>query len=136
MGRHWVPVVALGLAFSCSNPDDAVIPAGVVPADTMVVMLSELHLIEGARSGKQIMGDSLSIDEYYDALYLRHGVEAERFKTSFAWYSRHPERLEALYEEVIVRLSAGDVPSTPNRSSESTSLDTVRVRSTPVREEP
>jgi len=128
--------LVLGLVgIGCANPNETAIPAGIVPADTMAVMLSELHLIEGARSGKQIMGDSLSMDAYYDALYVRHGVEAERFKTSFAWYSRNPKLLEALYEDVIVRLSAGDVPKIPVGDNAGRP-DTVKVRSTPARSEP
>jgi hypothetical protein len=81
------------------------IPADVIGHQQMVEMLVDIHVIEGARSGTLILGDTNSIPDYYSRIYLKYGTTEQDFKTSFDWYTHHPEKLKAVYEDVIVALS-------------------------------
>jgi len=84
---------------------DVKLPAGYINEQDMVPILVDIHLIEGARSGKLVLGDTNSLPDYYAKIYEKHNITEAEFKESFAWYTEHPEKLKAVYEEVIVSLS-------------------------------
>jgi hypothetical protein len=84
---------------------DVKLPAGYISEQNMVPIMVDIHLIEGARSGKLVLGDTNSLPDYYAKIYEKHNVTEAEFKQSFAWYTEHPEKLKSVYEEVIVSLS-------------------------------
>ena len=71
----------------------------------MVDILVDIHVIEGARSGTLILGDTNTIPDYYSRIYLKHETTEKDFKRSFSWYTLHPKELKLVYEDVIVALS-------------------------------
>jgi hypothetical protein len=81
------------------------VPTGMLSHQEMVDILVDVHVIEGARSGTLILGDTNSIPDYYSRIYLKHNTTEQDFKTSFDWYTHHPEKLKMVYEDVIVALS-------------------------------
>lgn len=90
---------------SCSGNDDLKVPKNILPKDTMVAVLTDMHIIEGAKTGRDIMGDSLKADIYFAKLYHKHGTTKARFDSSFSFYSRHPEVMDEMYDRVIERLN-------------------------------
>lgn len=96
----------LGLCFfsSCINQDVRV-PERVLSKTEMVPIMVDMHLVEGARSGKLILGDTNQLPDYYAKVYAKHNVSEDDFKASFHWYGEHPEKLQEVFEEVIVELS-------------------------------
>ena len=42
---------------------------------------------------------------YYEAMFKEQDVTREQFERTFRWYSEHPERLKAVYEDVLTELS-------------------------------
>ncbi len=103
--KHLLPVLFLATALTACVDHDVKQPEGVLSHDQMVDILVDIHLIEGARSGTQILGDTNSIPDYYAHIYIKHGTTEQDFKTSFDWYTQHPKILKAVYEDVIVALS-------------------------------
>ncbi|MDZ7848727.1 MAG: hypothetical protein U5L96_19455 [Owenweeksia sp.] len=50
----------LGL-IACQGPPPEKRPVHVIPADSMALILTDIHLVEGAKVGQRIMGDSLTV---------------------------------------------------------------------------
>jgi hypothetical protein len=98
-------IICLVLLFAggCGYPDFQP-PEGVPDAATMKDVLFEIHLVEGAKSGQSIYGDSIPVDYYYEAVYRKYGLTAASFDSAMTVYSRNPGALDAIFEEVIERL--------------------------------
>jgi len=80
-------------------------PDWVIPEDKMIVILTDVHLIEGARIGKKVLGDSLYAIDHYTKLWDKHNIRESQYDSSFRFYSRNAEKMDLLYEEVITNLS-------------------------------
>lgn len=72
----------------------------------MVEILTDAHIIEGARIGSQMMGDSLSIDVYYDKLWDKYQISRSIYDSNFSYYARNPQVMEQLYQRVLANLSS------------------------------
>lgn len=67
----------------------------------MVAVLIDIHIIEGARNGALILGDTNKIEDYYAKIYDKHGIEEDAFKTTFHFLSQHPKQFIPIYEQVL-----------------------------------
>jgi hypothetical protein len=81
------------------------LPKGYLQPDKMGDVLLDMHLIEGARSGTLVMGDTNKLPDYYARIYAKHGVDEQTFKESMYWYTKHPELLKKIYEKVVIDLT-------------------------------
>lgn len=80
-------------------------PAGYLDEDKLGDILLDMHLIEGARSGTLVMGDTNKLPDYYARIYAKHEVTETEFKESLYWYTKHPELLKKIYEKVVIDLT-------------------------------
>jgi hypothetical protein len=80
-------------------------PENVLPQQKMVEILYDMHLLEGARSGTMILGDTNSLPDYYSRVYQKHQVSEQQFKESFYWYTLHPNELKLVYDDLIIELT-------------------------------
>lgn len=101
--RTWLFSVLLLLS-SCWGRRDSV-PEGILDEAAMVDLMVDVHLVEGARSGVTIMGDSLSLDAYYRTVLIKHGLDSLSYRENFEYYSARPEKLEGIFEQVVEKLS-------------------------------
>lgn len=103
------------LLSSCSGGGSLNVPDDVIPRDSMVSALVDLHLIEGAKVGQKVMGDTVKINTYYAKMYQKYGVTRKQFEKSFKFYSEHPDDMNKMYQEVIERLNKiqQEPPRTP-----------------------
>lgn len=101
--RTWLFSVLLLLS-SCWGGRDSV-PEGILDEAAMVDLMVDVHLVEGARSGVTIMGDSLSLDAYYRTVLIKHGLDSLSYRENFEYYSARPEKLEGIFEQVVEKLS-------------------------------
>jgi len=79
----------------------------VLPQDSMIVLLTDLQLVDGAvsmkaRTGKPVREISLA---YTDLILQKHHVEKETFDESIRYYSYYAEKMDAIYEGVINNLT-------------------------------
>jgi len=79
----------------------------VLQADSMVIILAELHMADAivdAVKDKELSFGHLS-SEYFDAVMKKHHLEREVFEESMRYYAFHTEELSEIYEKVIISLS-------------------------------
>ena len=83
------------------------VPAGLIPADSMVRILVDVHLIESSlktiHTKKQ--DNERYTDSYYHTLFEKHHITREQFLHSLEYYERDAKMLEKIYEDVIIELS-------------------------------
>lgn len=94
---------------ACQPPQAPVketpLPDWVMPEDKMTEIMIDVHIIEGARIGKKVLGDSLYALDHYQKLWDKHGITKEYYDSSFDFYCQNAERMDRIYEDVILRLS-------------------------------
>lgn len=90
---------------SCESPVAIEIPEGTLSESEMVDILTDMHLVEGAKVGNKIMGDTLRAPVYYKKVYNKYGITEQKFETDFRFYSTHPEMMTKVYEKVIENLN-------------------------------
>lgn len=78
----------------------------VLSQDSMVVLMTDLQLVDGAVNVKS-RGNQLM--EEYSSAYTRqvlekHNLSHEVFSESMRYYSYHVEKMDEIYEQVIIRL--------------------------------
>jgi len=84
---------------------------GIVPPDSMEILLVEVHLAESYRNLHQVLtpSDTLSSPEMaqlYRQILKPYGVSTERFLDSYAYYeAQHPVVMDSLYSGVTRRLN-------------------------------
>ena len=96
----------LGLASCRTQAEEPVRPDWLLPEDSMVMILTDVHLAEGARSGTRVLGDSLHRpSDYYKKVYEKYGIDAAQYDSIFSWYSAHAPLMNELYAHVLERLN-------------------------------
>jgi hypothetical protein len=85
---------------SCGKKEVS-IPSGVFSLEEMVPVLVDIHVIEGARNGSLILGDTNTIEDYYSKVYEKHGILEADFKKSFQFYSENPALFVPIFERVL-----------------------------------
>ncbi len=98
------------LAGACSNKDAFVKPTGIISQDSMVSILTDIHLVEGAKIGRKIIGDTLTANDYYNKIYNKHSISKEKFDKSFEFYNNHVKIMDKVHEIVIEKLNSLEIP--------------------------
>ena len=95
------------LLSSCSGKQETRIPGDILAKEKMAEILADIHIQEAALSLNLASRDSSSdsVEPLYLSVLKKHGVEQPLYDESFSFYSKHPELMNALYEEVITMLS-------------------------------
>ena len=104
--KVWKLFVGLGLLVglsSCGRPE-VQIPSTVLSSKAMIPIMVDVHVVEGARNGALILGDTNGIEDYYAKIYEKHHITEQQFKESFAFYSSHPDIFIPIYEAVVESL--------------------------------
>lgn len=81
--------------------------SGVLDANTMTEVLTDLYLLEGYYAiESQYRFDSMSPEllSACDTLLEKHHVTRENVEKSFDYYSQHPEEYKSIQEDVAARL--------------------------------
>ena len=97
------------LVVACQNPQKVVIPQDTIPADSMSLLLTDMHLVDGAKVGRRMIGDSLGVVDYYNKIYSKYNISEKRFTKSFNFYSSHPALMNDIYDQVLENLNKLDV---------------------------
>ena len=81
-------------------------PANIIPSETMVPLLVDLQLIEGANTTKHFLGDTgrANYELLYNTVFEKHSVRKEQFDSAMVYYTRNGSQLEAIYDQVIEEL--------------------------------
>jgi len=107
---HFIPFIFIILAAACYRPapEPRFDMAQVLPEDTMVVLMTEMQLIDGAINLKGRKGEPMSqyAEAYSQQILERHGITEESFKESIRYYSYYIDKMNDIYEKVIDSLGA------------------------------
>ena len=98
----------------------------VLELDRMCAILTDIHLLEGAKKGRRVIGDTLRIETYYQKIFKKHHTSPKYFSFSFSYYAKHPDIMNTIYERVVENLNRMEVVS-PKWDKEK---DSVRVKKT------
>jgi hypothetical protein len=100
--------VSFGLFTQCGEEAAVVsVPSTVLPPDSMVSILRDLHLMESGINGHFFQSNQIVADRSIlrGLVFEKHKVEASYFLKSMDFYSANPEHLDSVYQQVIVELS-------------------------------
>ncbi|MCH8554188.1 MAG: DUF4296 domain-containing protein [Schleiferiaceae bacterium] len=98
--RFWAGLVMLALC-CCSSNKEFETPEGYLLPEKMRAIMVDLHMIEGAKAGISVVGDSLPVAYYYESLYQKHNITAAQLDSNLQFYASHQEVLDKIYENVI-----------------------------------
>lgn len=95
------------LLIACSRPE-VIVPSTVISRDSMISILSDMHLAEAAIQLRNLgSSDTARAESYarYRYVFRKYNISAEQFRQSFSFYRSQPEYFNKMYKEVITRLS-------------------------------
>jgi hypothetical protein len=82
-------------------------PGNLIPEENLVPMLVDFHLaysIQQSPDFADVISKTDSIDPYSN-IFQKHGFSKLEFDTTLSWYTRNPEYLVEVYNDVIMKLS-------------------------------
>jgi hypothetical protein len=116
MSRYFSILSLVIILYACYHdaPEPSFDMGLVIPQDSMVILMTDLQLVDGAVNLKSRSGKSLSdyANAYTDQVLEKHGVSREEFTESIRYYSFHIEKMDKIYEEVIIRLGKTESEAT------------------------
>ena len=91
--------------YSCSK-NGGTIPEGVIPKDTMISVMADIHLAESRlmMSGKYAQNTNLK-STYMQEVLHRSNIDTSRLQKSFSYYSSQPELFSEMYDKVMEEIS-------------------------------
>jgi hypothetical protein len=102
------------LLLGCGGGEEKVdIPEDVIGPDSMVPILVDFHLAEGAilEIQKQKQSAAQPAANYYAAILKKHGIDREKFDRSLQFYSNYPALYIQIYDEVLAELNKKEAAS-------------------------
>jgi len=99
-------ILTLGSCYH-TIPDPSFNMALVIPADSMVSLLTDIHLADGVINNIKVKDKSVEhlSNEYFSVVMKKHKIGRDTFEESLRYYAYHAEELDKIYEKVIVNLS-------------------------------
>jgi hypothetical protein len=91
----------------------------VLPADSMVSLLTDIHVVDGIISALKEKKKPVShlSEEYFDLVLKKHSMNRETFEESMRYYAYHTEELNRIYEQVIINLSKQESMTHPDKGT-------------------
>lgn len=98
---------------SCADDKEAEIPEGLIDSNTFAAIMIDVQLTEGMNTQKNYSrhddGKDDKTPDPYAAIFKKHGVKAEEFRSAYDFYSQNPAKMEVIYEQVLDSLNKLDV---------------------------
>ena len=116
-------VVFMGCAPDAVDRDPQVQPPeGVLDRAEFVRVLTEIQMVEAVSNLRTYRNDNEKqrLAEAYNDVWLRTGVSAETFETSYEWWWAQPAAMKAMLRDVVDALK--QMESDANRAAEADSL--------------
>ena len=104
--RSIVVVLFVALLFGCRPEEKSVPPpANLLPRDKMVKVLVDMNILEAAVRFNTIREKKISDSLFYFNIYKAHNITREQYDASMQYYSRDPDVIISIMDEVINELS-------------------------------
>lgn len=85
-------------------------PQRLIPQDSMVLILTDMHIIEGSKIGDRVMSDTLKLEDLYQKVYSKFNMSKEVFQENFDYYSSQPKVMNLLFQQTVENLNRIQVP--------------------------
>ena len=98
--------ILLTVFFSCIQQTEKE-PIHLLSEAQMIEALTDIHLLESAVKLNLIEGlknDSLTLRDYYEALFDLKPYSYKEFQESFTYFTRRPSQMEAFLDSVLIRV--------------------------------
>jgi len=93
-------------AFQCCIRSEESAPKELIPPDSMVNILVDVHIAEAAANVARINDvEKFSASDLYPDIFKTHLTDSISFRKSFDYYLHHPKKLDKIYEQVLNELS-------------------------------
>jgi hypothetical protein len=95
------------LLFSSGCTNKKPIPSDMLPEDTLVNIIVDMHLGDAIllQPNVQSLPYVINKQEYYFSILKKHSITKEIFEKNINFYANHPEEYDLIYEKVIEELS-------------------------------
>lgn len=80
-------------------------PKWLIPQDSMIMIMTDIHIVEGSRMGGKTIGDTLPTKVFFEALWKKYNISRPIYDSNFNYYVRNAQRMDEVYEKVLERLS-------------------------------
>jgi len=104
----YISFVLLLVLFSCASDGYNKTPENMISEEKFIDLMVEMHLIEAninQRFVKLVDSTDTSFG-YYRYLFDKYEVKKVDFDSTFNYYSRNPDKLDMVYDQVQERLKA------------------------------
>ena len=88
---------------SCSNGVEN--PEIIISADSMAIILADVHLADATLSVMMNRKKYTEIDSYYNSVLQKYNITRARLDSSISYYSSRGKEFEKIYEDVMFILS-------------------------------
>lgn len=107
MKKSFLIIASCILFITGCGEEKGVPPANLISEDKMIVLLTDIRLLEGAYSlnYRQVDTSEYKIESYYRKVFKDWNVTKEQFKTSYSFYATQENKMPAIENAVIERLS-------------------------------
>ena len=109
--KYLISISFLFLLFSCSDNEE-VMPTDILDANTFAAVMIDVQLAEGMNSQKNYTSinreETKKVDPYSE-IFEKLDVDPEAFKRTYDYYSKRPEKMELIYEQVLDSLTKLDI---------------------------
>ncbi len=101
--KHFIWFFISIIIFSCSGTKKKYL----IPEKEIIPLLVDMHIADAMGLDYTITQNQLRTDSaaLYGWIFEKHGVTKMQFDSTMSYYSRHPDRLNKVYEKVISSLS-------------------------------
>ena len=92
---------------SCSKKGKVEIPKDVICRDTMVDVLTDIHLVKASQQLGMAINpkDTSHIGTPFDYVWAKHHITQTEYEKSLDFYTHNPGVLDSIYESVLNNLS-------------------------------
>ena len=121
--RRYLLILPIVLIISCGKTqkvDDAgygVKSDSVVSENTMICLLTDIHILEAALS--QLKNEGTQTDnlnaKLYQGIFKKYHIRKKNYEISLKYYNQNPQEFAKLYTKVINRLELQQKRFTPQR---------------------
>ena len=98
-------VVVLSFSLSCGN-SQSVDASEIVPREEMIEILTDIQIFESVNQiRKDRSKEGFELYRAYKWVFEQHDITEEIFRRSLEHYAEDPIDFEAIYDEVMIRIS-------------------------------
>ncbi|MGB0881477.1 MAG: DUF4296 domain-containing protein [Vicingaceae bacterium] len=103
LNKYTIIIIGL-LLFSCgANKEE--IPAGIIPKEEMITVMTEIELTQALIKLKTSTQDTINEQQLFEEVYADFDISEDQFNNSLAFYCKDPKLLRDMYNKVIENLT-------------------------------